>query len=275
MKSILLILITIVFISVPQAMAQTNADVDILFEGPVGFVVTDSQGKMCGHNPVTKTYYNEIPYAGYGVEGEDTITTYEFTFNHILKDTSFATSYTVEVFGTELGLFNGYLGMKQTVSKSTNFSLQSVIDSDQTVTYLLNYSTDSSTTPTMMKVVTPRIIRQDFSDCFKLNLLGGKGFYEDLSHQLENFDKHLAHKDSMEARRELEKFGRRLTEAYSDTADTSGMQAGEHGKGMGLKKRHENFVTQEAYEIISEDVTLMLGQLPARHGRGDEDEGRK
>jgi hypothetical protein len=143
-----------------------------------------------------------------------------------------------------------------------------VIDSNQTVVYELDYSTDSTVTPTMMKVVTPQIILQDFGDCFKLNLLGDREFYRELRNQLDNFDRHIDHKDSVEARKELERFRNRIQQVYSDTVSHGGED--HHGKSGEVGHRRKDFVTEEAYQILNEDVNLMLQQLPEKRGRGDE-----
>lgn len=271
MKSSFFLTIVVFVLFATDAFAQIQADVQMDFGGPTEYVVTDSQGKRSGLNPITHTDYDEIPYAGYGdgSSGE----TREFTFNTILMDTLFSTTYTIHLFGTGNGVFKGSVGGRQTLSgKGASFRTLGVIDSNQTVIYVFNYSTDSTITPTFWKVVTPQIIRQDFSDCFKLKILGNEGFYRDILHQLDDISKDLAHKDSIEARKDLEKFQDELENAHNETI--------KHDKEKNQKKPtefergQERFVSPYAYQILSEDVSLLLQQLPEGHQRDHEGEGR-
>ncbi len=261
---------SVILFFVLNAFAQVDAYIQMDFEGPVELVVTDSQGKRCGYNPFTGTIYNEISYAGYGYGSDGSAK--EFAFNTALKDTSFSTTYTIQLFGTRKGAFTGDGGAEQTWSgKGLNFNVLGVIDSNQTVTYKLTYTTDSTITPTMTKVVTPHIIIQDFNDCFKLRLLGDREFYRELRNQLDNFNRHIEHRDSVEARRELESFWNRIQYVYSDTVDND--NANHHAETR-FEHRLRGFVTQEAYQILNEDVNLMLAQLPVETHRGDHYDGR-
>ena len=193
--------ISIFSILASDAFAQIFADVRIVLDGPVEFVVTDSQGRRSGHNLITNTYYDEIPYAGYGVGSNGGI---EFVFHTALEDTSFSTAYTMQLWGTGNGFFTGSVVMNQTWSgKGARFHVVGVIDSNQTLGYVFSYSTDSTVTPTMMKIVTSQIIRQDLDNCHKLRMLGGSNFYNDLGNILTSFEQYLAQSDSISAREEL------------------------------------------------------------------------
>lgn len=241
------------------------------FKGPIELVVTDSQGKRSGYNPVTKTDYDEIPYAGYG-DGSDEGSK-EFGFRTALKDTLFSTTYTIQVFGIGNGIFKGWGGGSQTwFGKGLSFRALGIIDSNQTVIYVFNYSTDSTITPTFWKVVTPQIIRQDFSDCFKLKILGNEGFYRDILHQLDDISKDLAHKDSVETRKDLKKIQEELEDIHNETTKRDKEKG--HEKPKEFEKRQERFVSSYAYQLLSEDVSLLLQQLPEGHQRDHEGEGR-
>lgn len=166
--------------------AQMRAYVVVGFQGPVELVVTDSQGHRSGYNPITKTYYDEIPYAGYGAGSDGQP---EFGFKRILWDTLFSTTYTVQVFGTGNGAFTGDGIARQTQSgngKGARFPVRGVIDSNQTVTYELNYSTDSTITPTMVRVVDPSTTTQDITDLLKLNLITNHGIANSLQQKMDN-----------------------------------------------------------------------------------------
>jgi len=251
-----------IFLFTANAFAQMHAYVQMDFSGPVEYVVTDSQGKRSGLNPITHMDYDEIPYSGYGDGSQEG--SREFGFNTALKDTSFSTTYTIQIFGTGKGIFDGGGGARQTWSgKGASFRTRGVIDSNQNVTYKFSYSTDSTITPTFWKVVTPQIIRQDFENCFKLKLLGKEEFYKDLIHQLDDIVKDVAHKDSVEARKDLEKFSDEFEDVFNETfKDNPKKNAIVMAE---FEKTHKKFVGLDAYKILSEDVSLLLQQLPESH----------
>jgi hypothetical protein len=270
MKRNTFLLMSMFLFAATNVFAQMDAYIQMDFEGPVEYVVTDSQGKRCGHDPINNAYYDEIPYAGYGLAGEDLMTAWEFVFHTALKDTSFSTTYTIQLFGTGLGIFTGDGGARQTWSgKGLDIHTIGVIDKNQTLEYKFSYSTDSTITPTFWKVVTPQIIEQDFNDCFKLKLLGDRGFYRELRNQLDDFDRYIEHRDSVEAGRELEGFWDRLKKVYADTLETSHGKGHEKGRTGKFERGYKDFVKQEAYQILSEDVSLMMQQLSEGHGGGD------
>ena len=267
MKSSLFLTIATFFLLAPTGFAQNHAYVQMDFGGPVEYVVTDSQGKRSGLNPTTDTDYDEIPYAGYGdgSSGESR----EFGFNTALEDTSFSTTYTIQLFGTGNGVFKGSVGGRQTLSgKGASFSVLGVIGLNQTLTYVFNYSTDSTVTPTFTKVVTPQIIKQDFENCYRLGLLGKERLYRDFAHQLNEIVKDVARKDSLEARKDLERFGDKLEDVFKETfRDNPQKNAVILGE---FEKTHKKFLDLDAYKILSEDISLILKELPEKHRRGDD-----
>lgn len=274
MKRACYLTVTLLLISGANAFGQVDAYVQMDFEGPVQLVVTDSQGNRCGYNPITNTNYNEIPYAGYGFGSVGN--TKEFGFNTALMDTSFSTTYAIRVIGTGPGTFIGDGGGRQTWSgKGGDFHVVGVVDSNQAVIYRFSYSTDSTITPTLTKVVTPRILRQDFRDCFKLKRLGDREFYREASLQLDIFERHLDRRDSLEARRELENLRKRLQKVYADTLGSVYEQGKGHESSGKFERRHRDFVTQEAYQILSEDISLMLERLPVKQDGRREEGGRR
>ena len=247
--------------------SQMRAYVLVDFEGPVEYTVTDSQGKRSGYDPITNTDYNEIPYAGYGLASDGE--TREFGFHSILKDTLFSTTYTIQAFGTGSAVFVGDALARQTWSgKGGQFHTEGVIDKNQTLEYKFSYSTDSTIVPTFTKVVTLQIIRQDFENCFKLKLFGKEEFYKDLVHQLDDIVKDVAHKDSVEARKDLEKFSDEFEDVFNETfKDNPKKNAIVMAE---FEKTHKKFVGLDAYKILSEDVSLLLQQLPKGHEKGHE-----
>ena len=209
MKTSLFLTIAVFFLFVPETFAQVHAYVQMDFSGPIEFLVTDSQGERCGCILGQGAYYQEIPYAGYGDGSEEG--SREFAFRGALTDTAFSTTYTIQVFGTANDVFTGDGGGRQTWSgKGGGFHTIGVIGLNQTVTYVFNYSTDSTVTPTFMKVVTPQIIRQDFDNCSKLKIIKDAQLCSNLGNILTAFQKDLAKGDSVSARQQIVLFQQTL-----------------------------------------------------------------
>lgn len=240
MRSSFFLTIAIFFLFTTASFAQMEAYVQMDFEGPIQYVVTDSQGKRSGCNPMTNTDYDEIPYAGYGDMGEGGRSAWEFGFRTALEDTLFSTTYTIRFFGTGNGVFRGGGGGQQTWSgKGASFRVLGVIDSNQTVTYVFNYSTDSTITPTFWKVVTPQIIRQDLDNCHKLPMIKDAQLYSNLGNILTVFQQDLAKADSVSARQEIILFQQTLR---SDSA---------------------TLIHTYAWNILQEDAKAFLATLPS------------
>ena len=167
------------------ASAQVRAYVQMDFSGPIEFVVTDSQGERSGINPITKTDYDEISYADYGDGTDEGMR--EFVFRHALTDTSFSTVYSIQIFGTGDGLFTGGGNGKQTRSgKGGSFRVSGVIDSNQTLNYVFNYSTDSTIAPVFTKVIESITIGQEVGDLLKLSLITNHGIANSLQQKIDN-----------------------------------------------------------------------------------------
>ena len=247
--------------------AQVHVYIQMDFSGPIEYLVTNAQGEKSGCVPGRTAYYQEIPYAGYGdgTDGESK----EFVLSNGSRDTSFNTVYRIDIFGIGLGLYHGDGGGSQTLSgKGGGFHVRGVIDSNQKVSYEFRYSTDSTVTPTFTKVVTPQIIKQDFENCYRLGLLGKERLYRDFAHQLNEIVKDVARKDSLEARKDLERFGDKLEDVFKETfRDNPQKNAVILGE---FEKTHKKFIDLDAYKILSEDISLILKELPEKHRRGDD-----
>lgn len=241
-----------------DSFAQIDAYVQMDFQGPLQndplqFVVTDTQGRRSGYDPITRQEYDEIPYAGYGFSGvgsltpnKPSISVREFGFITSLQDTLFSTSYVVQLFGNAKGMFIGDISMRQTWSgKGADFHVVGVIDSDQTVSYLFRYGTDSTVTPTMTKLVTPHTIRQDLDNSFKLNLLGEADFYNNLANILTSFEEYLAQSDTVSARQELILFQQAIDNENKDTTNTT-----------------IAFVNADAWNILHGDAQSLIDLFP-------------
>ncbi|MGO9481258.1 MAG: hypothetical protein ACLP05_05700 [Candidatus Kryptoniota bacterium] len=271
MKQNFILIISLFLLLVANVSAQMRAYADVVVQGPVELLVTDSQGNRSGHDAIAKTYYHQIPYAFYG-QGSNGAP--EFGFKTILWDTLFTTTYTIQVFGTGSGTFVGDALARQTYNpaKGGQFHVVGVIDKNQTVDYRFFYSTDSTVTPTFTKVVTSRILRQDLDDCFKLESLGKEGFYKDLLNQADDIVNDIAHKDYVEAGKDLRGVQDELADVYNETfKDNPNKNRVMLGK---FEKDHDKFITQDAYQILNEDVSLLLQQLPEGRGIDHEGEGR-
>jgi hypothetical protein len=66
---------------------------------------------------------------------------------------------------------------------------------------------------------------------------------------LDNSNNHFADKDSVKARQELEEFEDALQDVQNQTVKSRN------------EKGNENFITQDVYQILSEDVGLLSQQV--------------
>jgi WD40 repeat protein len=116
-------------------------------------------------------------------------------------------------------------------------------------------------------VVTPDIILLDTLVSLKhqaksKSWLADKNFVDELDNHLDNAQKHLAKDDSVNARKEIEKFQEKVDKEYQKTAD-------DHKKG---KARDKRFVTEDGWKLLYFNAQYIIDRLPekSRGGRDDE-----
>jgi hypothetical protein len=104
-------------------------------------------------------------------------------------------------------------------------------------------------------------LREDLRNCFKLGFLGGRSLFRELVEKVEHIEKRLERKDSSKAFEELEKLAKELKKVRDETE-----------KHEGRKRKPSRFITKEAYDILNEDVTILMSSLPPRkHDKEDDD----
>jgi hypothetical protein len=250
----------IIFASNGFLFAQSTGVLWVTSDITVQFIVTDPLGRRTGNdprgsnNPWIGVPLDEIPNANYGNSGlgdSPVDTTSEVSDNwHEFDDQIQSPEgdgiYKIDCIGLELTKF--LLGIHLASNDTTQmqeFTTQftGLIDSNEVVSYQIDYHGQPGSSITFQKVVTQQVLHQDLDNSFKLGLVGNSAFYTILSDSLNQFDQSLAAKDSIAARSTLQNFLNQITQAPRDSAGT-------------------NFVTSDAFNILQSDVNTFLQQLP-------------
>lgn len=84
--------------------------------------------------------------------------------------------------------------------------------------------------------------------------LADKSFVNELDNHLENAQKHLAKGDSVNARKEIEKFQEKVDKEYEKTSD-------DQKKG---KARDKRFVTEEGWKLLYFNAQYIIDRLPEK-----------
>ncbi len=228
--------------------SQIQGIVDISMRGRIQFMVTDSVGYRTGVDSRTGILYQDIPNTGYGIgccgsiDPADSIYDKGIQFSFLQSvDSLFNDQYTLSVFGLRKGLFQYSVNLIQTIDgKGTFLNEFGVIDSLQTIEFKINYSTDSTVPPTVVKIVDVPLLIQDLNNCYGLNLVKNQSLYQSLTIAVTKADSLLHVPDTVDARFQLLQFDILLDRSSSDTSqiDTNG------------------------YKILKEDIGTLFSQLP-------------
>ncbi len=239
----------------------------IYADGNVRMLIIDGAGRKLGYDPNTKTYFEQIPRSSIGAAGIDIVTDEGGESDESQSNPVEAMifdvvegRYQIIVSGKSLSFFSLQFRTEYN-NKGKTFETGGIIDSAQTVSFNFTFTTTSGLVFEVERVISSSTLRQDLAASFKLNLLGDKEFYKDLSKRLEKFERELADKDSSKARHELEKFGKKLEEVRKETIKNEEKK----------EKEEKKFITADAYQILQEDVNTLLKQLPAKK-KGEKDE---
>ena len=251
-----------------QTSGQTLNSVEISLQGPAKFVVSDPVGRTTGVDPIKAKSYSDIPGATYGTGGADSedpntpgFVTEEFGCTGPVNGT-----YTLRVIGMELGSFELYVVLYRGVTAGRDFKFIGVTTRGQEIEYSFDYWRDTSKALVATKLVRSSSLSEDLSNCYKLKLLGQRELYSDLSHRVDKFEKYLSHRDSLEARHELLKLKEKIDDVYKKSE-----------KRVDKKKPvRREFISEDAYKILDEDIASLLQQLPEhRKGKGWEKRDEK
>jgi len=273
----------IVFIvTVCESFSQDRGFLHVSTGVQVQFIVTDPSGRRTGEdprgmpNPMQGKAFREIPGASYSVGsvGDSPEKEYkpsredlqfDFQCRFITPDNDGA--YTIQTIGIELGVYSLFVDIsprRGSNLKPFRKRMKDLTDIGQVTEYKFTYSSTYPTPANLAKVVALQTLRQDLDNSYKLKLLGEKELHKDLSHRLDKLEKYLSDKDSSKARHELEKFGEKIEDVRDQTIKT------EQKKQKPLK----HFITADAYQILQEDVSALLKQLPDDKKK-KEKEGKK
>jgi hypothetical protein len=226
----------------------------------VQILLSDSAGKSVGFDSKSAKVMRELGECGYGLTGVGDIgvplgrQTNEQSYELWVKGPPRVT-FTLKVFGEYGGQYS--LRIRQGGETATLLTLNRFIFKGTEQAFALSLS--AGTKPILEKKTNPRVLREVLDNCYRMNLLGDKDLYKDLTHRLDKFEKYLAHKDSSKAREELEDFKDKIEDVRKQTVK----------KEQKKERREKEFLTKDAYQILLEDVDALLKQLPQRRkGKG-------
>jgi len=259
--------------------AQNETILRIRTSDVIHFVVTDPKGRVTGCDPrgnQAEEIVNGIPNSNYSFDTvgdlapvtdstvtEDVSLLFEFGpiadrdsgIYHLTAIGRIPGVYTISTL-FELRKPRGYY--------STDSTVKGVIDANQSVSYTFRLG-DVTRSAFPAKSVNVNALQQDLMNCFKLRLLGESELHRDLTRRLDKLDKYLSDKDSSKARHELEKFQEKIDQVRKETVKTEQKKA----------KPPKHFISKDAYDILTEDVTLLLKQLPIdKKGKGGKQSNR-
>lgn len=246
------------------AYSQSDGSINIVSTIVAQFIVTDPLGRRTGvdprggSNPLGGVRIRQIPGAAYsiGLVGDSPDDTsanirdedVSFEFNYFIKASENDGVYKIETIGTEKGIYTIYIHVFP-FSKSSiqpySVTVSGIIDSMQTNVYEIDYHSARGTPIGFRKLVSTGTLRQDILVSFAKNWLGDRSFYEDLNQRLDLFESLLSQRNSVRAQNVLQGLRMNLDDASQQSSGTI-------------------FITHDAYEILSRDVTTLLNQLPPK-----------
>ena len=225
--------------------SQTLGSMQVDIVGPIEFVVTDSSGRKQGFDPRTNSSFNEIPNTNYALGGTGTIDpadepidATEFSFINQISDPNFRENYSLQIIGTGLGIYLGGNAMSQTYALDISIDILGVINLNQTINYTIFFSTNPLQPPTMKKVVTIAVLRQDLVNCRTLNIILDQTIYKDLLKDVDQYKTAIASKNFQSAQKKLLDFKKRVDKVQSDSTK----------------------ILDKAFKILTEDISILQDQ---------------
>ncbi len=257
MKHFFVVLFLLLFLVSNLTFSQSSIDIGV--HGPVDYVLIDPLGKREGINPLIKQRYREIngSYGVFSLDSEDSDEPAPEPVNEFYARNPVEGFYRLTLYGVELYRYRLFLSV-DAQGKGKGIETHGTIDSGQTRVFEFHYSRDSSAPLIVKRYITGSTLREDLASCFKLGYLGDHALYKHLSERVEHIEKRLERQDSSKAADELEKLNKELKKELEEV-----------GRGKG--KTRKRFVTQEAYEMLKDDIDILLSSLP-KGKRGKEDE---
>lgn len=209
--------------------AQAARNLDIQFNYPIQFVLTDAEGRRCGMDPRDSGDYDEIPDMTHGMSGigsfDESGPDLEFTELSLKRwndDPDFSEHYTLQVIGTDNGSYQGEIALARTMTVGVDLKVIGVLGTNQSITYNISFSTNVAHVPTINKVVTSDILRQDLINCNVLRFIPDSSMYQNLLGHANEYDEDMNNHNCSFAWNDVRKFINRLDDVRSDTTRISG-----------------------------------------------------
>lgn len=230
--------------------SQNPGIIEVNIEGEIQFIITDPAGKRSGFDPVKQQRFDEInrSYGVMSVDSEDPEIEAPPSVKQFMTYTPLEGDYRLVVKGLlSTRVTSNILMARSTRGDSKVFEFEAVLDSGQSVEYLLQFDQVRNAPFRVSRVLSDHSLRQDLDNCYKLQLLGAKQLYIDLSHRVDKYEEWIQKADTAKARQELEKLGKKLDEVYV--------------KSKGPSKDPNHFIKEDAYRILKEDVGGLVEYL--------------
>lgn len=236
--------------------SQDFKHITIRVNGGIEYVIQDPSGLRAGINPFLGQRYVEIndSYGVHSIDSEDPNIDPPEPVNEFETFEPVDGSYEITLFGTKPSAFTLYVLLARSMMRGDRkaFDIVGVIDSGNTLKYEIEYSSTTQALFHVSKTVRSGTLRQDFENCYKLNLLGQHPLYQQLDARIRNYERHLERGDSSKAGDELVKFDKELDRIRNETI--------KHEQRPGRKDKPPLFLTEDAYTILKEDVAVLLGR---------------
>jgi len=258
---------TIVVTIMMQSVAQYKTVVEIVASDAVHYLVIDPLGRRSGCDPrgnPEQKVLQEIPESNYGfesvgdipIQGQMPSPDVMHVFVH-KPDTILTSEHTVKVFGRRNGKYSISMIIEYTeasLSTIRKFENVGIIEQGTVHTYRYSFGSQPEKPAKFARIVTVNSTRQDITAAHILGLLGDKKLFDDWNKELDKFERDLSRKDSAKARQELDKFGKEVDKLRKETIKHEDKKIPKPSK----------FITQDAYQVIREDIDILLNQLPKK-----------
>ncbi|MBM4162466.1 MAG: hypothetical protein FJ217_15365 [Ignavibacteria bacterium] len=263
----LLVLVLACYLAEASLQERDFRSITVAASGGVEFLIQDSLGRRSGYDPRTAKRYDEInqSYGVFSIDSENPSVPAPEPVKEFMTYAPVDGNYTVTVFGTRSSPYRLSMTLSRGIRDGADYDFGGVVDSNIVVQYQFRYTSVPHEPMSAFKVVRLQTLREDLRTCYTLKFVGEKELYNDLTRRLDKLDKYLSDKDSSKARHELEKFQEKIDQVRKETVKTEQKKA----------KPPKHFISKDAYDILTEDVTLLLKQLPIdKKGKGGKQSNR-
>jgi hypothetical protein len=261
--------------------SQDYQGIQIHVNGEIEFVLTDAQGRRSGLDPRTEDRYDEInqSYGVFSVDSEDPNVEPPEPTHVFMTQSPIDGLYTLRLFGTKLTSFTLIVTIAGSDLKDQDQLVQhGVIDSGFVREYQFEYHLSPQTPYEMERVYSEGNLQDDINSCYAIDLLGNRQFHLRLLRGADAFDSKIAKGDTIRARHELLALKKDLEEVHKTMSKEE--KKAPRRRGRRIHRPTRDFVDDEAFEILTNDVDALLKQIPSlrekkRWKRIDEREGGK